>query len=115
MVDRLSLQGNPAVRFSSCKFADQEFFMTTKPREDRLLAEENAFYEENKKQIIEKHINRHVLIKGRKVIGSYLTVDQAAGEGVRRFGTEPFLVRLPGEEIPVGSAPALALGLLCHS
>lgn len=82
---------------------------------DRLLVEETGFYEQNRDRFIREHVNRHLLIKGRELIGSYLTVDQAVGEGVRRFGAGPFLVRLAGEDVPVASVPALALGLLCQS
>ena len=84
-------------------------------RNDRLLVEETEFYDQNRERFIHEHANRHLLIKGRELVGSYLTADQAIGEGVRRFGTGPFLVRLAGEDIPVASVPALSLGLLCRS
>ncbi len=85
------------------------------PRNDRLLVEETEFYDQNRERFIHEHTNRHLLIKGRALIGSYPTADQAVGEGVRRFGAGPFLVRLAGEDTPVASIPALALGLLCQS
>ena len=84
-------------------------------RDDRLLVEETEFYDENRERFIHEHTNRHLLIKGRELIGSYPTADQAVGEGVRRFGAGPFLVRLSGEDAPVASIPAHALGLLCQS
>jgi hypothetical protein len=80
-----------------------------------LLGEEIQFYEQNKEALIRDHLNRHLLIKGTEVIGSYSTEGQAIREGVRRFGTEPFLVRLTGEDTPVVSVPALTLGIpLCR-
>ena len=81
----------------------------------RLLGEEICFYEQNKEALIRDYLNRHLLIKGSEVIGSFSTESQAIGEGARRFGTEPFLVRLTGEDTPVVSVPALTLGIpLCR-
>ena len=80
-----------------------------------LLAEELDFYDQNKEQFLHQHTNRHLLIKGHELIASFPTMDQAVGEGVRRFGTEPFLVRLSGAETPKFTAPVLALGLPCRS
>jgi hypothetical protein len=81
----------------------------------RLLGEEIQFYEQNREALIRDYLNRHLLIKGSEVIGSYSTEGQAIGEGVRRFGTDPFLVRLTGEDTPVVSVPALTLGIpLCR-
>ena len=87
----------------------------TSTQNDRLLVEETEFYDHHKEQFIHEHPSRHLLIKGSELIGSYPTVDQAVGEGVRRYGTGPFLVRLAGEDTPVASVPALTLGLLCQS
>ena len=81
----------------------------------RLLGEEIHFYDQNKEALIREYLNRHLLIKGSEVVGSFSTEGQAIGEGVRRFGTEPFLVRLTGEDMPVASVPALTLGIpLCR-
>ena len=41
----------------------------TKP----LLGEEISFYESGKDELIREHINRHLLIKGSKLIGSFAT------------------------------------------
>ena len=83
--------------------------------EDRLLGEELQFYEQNREALIRDHLNRYLLIKGSKLIGTFSTEEGAIGEGFRRFGTEPFLVRLTGEDTPVVSVPALSLGIpLCQ-
>lgn len=79
--------------------------------EGGLLAEEISYYEANKDNFIRDHLNRYLLIKGQELIASYETEGAAIGEGVRRFGTEPFLVRLSGEDTPVFSVPALTLGI----
>ena len=83
--------------------------------EGRLLGEEVQFYEQNREALIRDHLNRYLLIKGSKLIGTFSTEEGAIGEGFRRFGTEPFLVRLTGEDTPVLSVPALSLGIpLCR-
>ena len=83
----------------------------TKP----LLDEEISYYESRKEELIRDHINRYLLIKGSKLIGSFETRGLAIAEGYRLYGTGPFLVRLTGEDTPVGYVPALALGIpLCQ-
>ena len=80
-----------------------------------LLAEELGFYEENRERFLREHTNRHLLIKGRALIASFSTMDQAVGEGVRQFASEPFLVRLSGTDTPTFTVPILELGLPCQS
>ena len=80
-----------------------------------LLSEELDFYDQNRELFLHEHTNRHLLIKGRKLVASFPSMDQAVGEGVRQFGTEPFLVRLSGADTPKVTVPVLALGLPCQS
>ena len=80
-----------------------------------LLGEELAFYDEHREEFLHRYTNRHLLIKGSELIGSFATMDQAVGEGVRQFGSGPFLVRLSGEDTPTFSVPVLQLGLPCQS
>ena len=83
--------------------------------EDRLLGEETEFYAQHREDLIRDHLNRYLLIKGSELIGTFSTEEGAIGEGFRRFGTEPFLVRLTGEDTPVVSVPALSLRIpLCQ-
>lgn len=77
-----------------------------------LFDTEIAFYEQQKERLIHEHTNRHLLIKGNKLINSFATRDAAVKEGVRRFGRGPFLVRLSGENTPTVTVPALSLGIL---
>lgn len=79
------------------------------------LTEEIEFYNQHKEDFLHKYTNRYLLIKGSELIGNFETRDRAVGEGVRRFGVGPFLVRLSGEDAIVASIPALSLGLLCRS
>ena len=80
-----------------------------------LLGIELAFYEENKNDFLREHANRHLLIKGQELVGHFSTRDRAVGEGIRRFGREPFLVRLSGTDTMEFTVPLLALGLPCQS
>lgn len=80
-----------------------------------LLRRELKFYEQHRDQLLRDHTNRHLLIKGSELIGSFETSDQAVGEGVRRFGVGPFLVRLAGTDTPTATVPVLSLGIPCQS
>ena len=81
----------------------------------KLLAEEIEFYNQNTERFLHEYTNRHLLIKGDELIGNFPTNDLAVGEGVRRFGIGPFLVRLSGADTPNASVPVLTLGLPCQS
>ena len=80
-----------------------------------LLRKELKFYEQHRDRLLREHTNRHLLIKGSELIGSFTTADQAVSEGVRRFGVGPFLVRLAGTDTPTATVPALSLGIPCQS
>ena len=80
-----------------------------------LLVEELKFYEKNKEKFLHEHTNRYLLIKNDELIATFSEQNAAVDDGVRRFGTEPFLVRLSGAETPRFTVPVLALGLPCQS
>lgn len=86
--------------------------MTPESVPQDLLQKESAFFESNKKRLLLEYPNRVLLIYGEKVEGNFPTVADAIAEGVRKFGSGPFLVRRSGEDEPVVSIPALSLGLL---
>ena len=77
-----------------------------------LLQKESTFFERNREELLLKYPNRVLLIHGDKVEGNFPTASDAITEGVRKFGSGPFLVRRSGEDEPVVSIPALSLGLL---
>ena len=83
----------------------------------QLLTDEIAYYDAHKKQLMHEHRERYLLIKGSDLIGSYESEDEAVADGIRRFSSEPFLVRLAGEDTPVLSVPLLSIGMmtLCQS
>ena len=77
-----------------------------------LLKAEIAYYDEYAEELLLKHPNRFVLIHGNQLIGDFESRSEAVGEGVRRYGRGPFLVRRTGDKQIVLTAPALSLGLL---
>ncbi len=82
--------------------------------QDTVLCEEIKFYDENKEKFLKNHTNRHLLIKGKELIGNFSDRNAAITEGVGRFGHEPFLVRLTGEDTPKYDVPVYALGVPCQ-
>ena len=83
--------------------------------EQGLFQAELEFYNKNREQLLKDHKNRYLLIKGDALIASYLTNDEAIREGVRQFGSEPFLVRESGTDTPSVTIPVLALGIPCQN
>lgn len=79
---------------------------------DNLLEVESRFYSRKRDELLLKYPNRVLLIHEENVAGDFSTEHAAIAEGVRRFGSGPFLVRKTGEDEPTLSAPALVLGIL---
>ena len=77
-----------------------------------LLKEETAFFDKNRDELLLKYPNRYLLVHGTKVEGNFKTRADAVAEGVRKYGTKPFLVRRSGDKAPVITVPALNLGIL---
>jgi len=66
---------------------------TTADGSARPLKVEIATYEANRTQFERDFPNQWVVIKGTEIIGHYATMDEAADEGLKRFGGKPFLLR----------------------
>ncbi len=79
---------------------------------DSPLAEELAFFEEQKGQLLAHNRSQFALIKGRTLHGTFTTFEEAYKEGVRLFGNTPMLIRQIVENEPQVRAPALMLGIL---
>ena len=77
-----------------------------------MLDTEIAYYDEHAEELLLTYPNRYVLIYGDELIGTFESRSDAVGEGVRRYGRGPFLVRRTGDKQLVLTAPALSLGLL---
>ena len=57
------------------------------------LAEELAFFEEQRADLVSSSPGMFVLVKGRVLVGTYPTLDDALREGYSRFGNTAFLAR----------------------
>ncbi len=68
---------------------------------ENLLKTESDFYEREQHNLLVKYPNRVLLIHGDHVEGDFDSGNAAISEGVRKFGTGPFLARRAGEEEPV--------------
>ena len=77
-----------------------------------MLEEERQFYEEHLQEWLSHYAGKFALVKGRQLIGTFNTVEEALGEGTRRFGLTSFLVRQVQRVQPEVKVPALTLGLL---
>lgn len=76
------------------------------------LEKEIAFYEKVKLELLKNHSGKFALIYGEDYIGAFDTAEYAYGEGVKRFGAKPFLVRKISETEEVYRNQALTLGLI---
>jgi hypothetical protein len=57
------------------------------------LSQERSIFEANLAEWRAAHLGQYVLIKDATVIGFYNSLDEAFGEGTRRFGLDPFFVK----------------------
>jgi hypothetical protein len=59
----------------------------------RPLKVEIATYEANRVMLERDYPGQWVVIKNTEIVGHYATIDEAAQEGLRRFGGTQFLLR----------------------
>ena len=78
-----------------------------------MLEKERQYFSEHHAELLSRHQGKVVLIKDDQLLGAFNTIEEALGEGARRFGLKPFLVRevTAAEEKEI-NLPALTLGLL---
>ena len=79
---------------------------------DDVLREEREFFEANRAALLKEHAGKFALIRGRELVGTFDSDENAYTEGVKRFGTSPFLIRRIAEKDPSAQFPALTFGLL---
>ena len=76
----------------------------------KVLKDELATYEKERKRLEKEHLGKFVLIHGDEVIDTFDNFQNAADEGLRRFGDAPFLIRQIGRE-EAHLSPAVIFGL----
>lgn len=77
-----------------------------------MLDAERTYFRNQRKKLLQKYGAVFVLIKGRKLIGTFETADDALSEGARLYGSDSFLMRHLEESDEGLYIPALNLGLL---
>lgn len=77
-----------------------------------MLDIELAFYEEQRADLLARHAGMFALVKGRELIGVFNTIEEALGEGARRFGLDSYLIRQVAATEPEVRVPAYTLGIL---
>ena len=58
-----------------------------------VLEEELKTYKKEKESLLSKHAGKFVLIKGQKIIGLFVSKDDALKEGYKKFNNREFLVK----------------------
>src|SRR5947209_5562276 len=76
------------------------------------LEKELAQFEKMKSELLKNHEGKFVLIRGEEFIGTFDSAENAYGEGVKRFGRDPFLIKKVTEREEVYRNQALYLGLM---
>ena len=75
------------------------------------LQQERKFFKANQAEWLKSYPGKFVLIKGDKLIGVFDNDANAVADGLRRFGSESFLVRGVNEKEEALRIPALMFGL----
>lgn len=57
------------------------------------LATELRTFNAHRGSLVKEHRGEFALVKGRRVVGCFNTMEAAFEEGVARFGLDPFLVK----------------------
>ena len=63
-----------------------------------VLEKEYKTYIDHLEQFLLSHRNQYVLIKDRRVIGFFVSYEQALKSGLEKFGNVPFFVKMVREE-----------------
>jgi hypothetical protein len=76
------------------------------------LKQERDFFNSNQPEWVTLYPGKFVLIKGEKLVSIFDSAENAVSEGLKRFGSESFLVRGVNEKEEAICIPALMFGLL---
>jgi len=63
-----------------------------------MLEKEYKFYQNNQKKLVDKYLNKHIVIKDDKVVGAYSSMDEAITKALESFELGTFLVKLVEKE-----------------
>ena len=79
---------------------------------NQALDDEIPAFEKALPELLKHYLGKFALFHGGKLEGTFTTELEAYAEGVRRFGTEAFLIRQVLPEQVAAAAPALFAGLI---
>jgi hypothetical protein len=80
------------------------------------LQQELEYFRSVKADLIRHHKEKFALIKGRELVNTFTTWDEAFNAGIERFGNVSFLIKLIQEEDEKIQIPALVVGAInAHS
>lgn len=74
------------------------------------LKTELGFYNNQKGELLKHYRGQFALIKGKELIGTYTTWEEAFNDAVEKFGNELFLIKPVQEEDEFVQFPALLVG-----
>jgi len=77
-----------------------------------VLKVELGFYNNQKEELLKHYTGQFALIKGRTLVGTYTTWEEAFNDAVEKFGTSPFLIKPVQEEEELVQFPALLVGAI---
>ena len=66
-----------------------------------MLTKELKYYSYNRNELLKKHLNKFVVIKGQRILASYETHDIAYEETIKTFPSGTFLIQhcLPHQSV----------------
>lgn len=76
------------------------------------LETELEFYNSQKEEWLKYYHGHFALIKGKKLIGTYTTWEEAFKDGVNKLGNVPFLIKQVQEKDEFVQFPALIVGAI---
>ena len=77
-----------------------------------MLETERIFFDKHRDDLLRQYPGKFVVIKEKRLLGSYDTIQDALAAGAREFGMVSFLVQRTDEAQQDAEIPALALGLI---
>ena len=77
-----------------------------------VLKAELWFYNNQKEELLKHYEGQFALIKGKKLIDTYTTWEEAFNDAIEKFGNSPFLIKPVQEEEEFVQFPALLVGAI---
>jgi hypothetical protein len=79
-----------------------------------VLEKERKVYAKQRPELLKTHAGQFALIHDDELVGTYTSFAEAYGEGVKKFGTEPFFIQEIRADDQQAQTPALDVGALAR-